>query len=177
MSIALVATRRRGHEGFAEVLRALSDPDIAESASQPPLSDLRVLAVGFNDLAVRAGTPQPGLPPESTASPSDVPTVDVPQAPKIYDDNDVDVVAPMILKQDIPRYPRPNASVRTGVLLIVVDETGRVESAIITQSLDRVYDWILLKAAERWTYQPATRNGVAVKYRRRIQVILPRQLY
>ena len=46
-------------EGFTEMLIALSDPDVAGPASRPPLSDLHVLALGFNDLAVKAMTPQP----------------------------------------------------------------------------------------------------------------------
>ena len=37
--------------GFTQMLMALSDPDIAQEAQQRPLSDLRVLATGFNDLA------------------------------------------------------------------------------------------------------------------------------
>src|SRR5262245_21968440 len=41
-------------EGFTQVLIALSDPDIAQAAGQAPLSDLRVLATGFNDLTIRA---------------------------------------------------------------------------------------------------------------------------
>jgi hypothetical protein len=51
------------------MLIALSDPDIAEPASRPPLSDLRVLAAGFNELAIKALTP-PGPAASVTAAPS-----------------------------------------------------------------------------------------------------------
>jgi hypothetical protein len=64
---------------------------------------------------------------------------------------------------------------RTGVLFIVNDEHGGVESAIITEPLDRTYDQMVLAAARTWTYQPAMRNGAPVKYRKRIQLTLPRQ--
>jgi hypothetical protein len=50
-----------------------------------------------------------------------------------------------------------------------------VESAIITEPLDRGYDRIVRDAAKTWRYQPATRNGIAVKYRNGIQLTLPRQ--
>ena len=37
------------------------------------------------------------------------------------------------------------------------------------------YDPIVLAAAKRWAYRPAMRSGGAVKYRKRIQLTLPRQ--
>jgi TonB family protein len=61
------------------------------------------------------------------------------------------------------------------LLFIVVDENGGVESAIITEPLERTYDRMVLAAAKTWTYQPATRSGAPVKYRKRIQLTLPRQ--
>src|SRR5215813_11211125 len=44
---------------FTEVVEAMSDPDVVELVKQPPLSDLRVLAIGFRDLSVTAATPPP----------------------------------------------------------------------------------------------------------------------
>ena len=162
-------------EGFAETLLALSDPDIAGPASRPPLSDLRVLVEGFNDLAIKALTPQPVQLPESTTPPPEAPSVGVLEMPKIYESNDVDVVAPVALKQDMPRFRGPIWFEKTGALFIVIDEAGRVESAIITEPLDPAYDRALLAATKTWTFQPATRNGVPVKYPKRIQLTLPRQ--
>ena len=60
-------------------------------------------------------------------------------------------------------------------LFIVIGETGAVESAIITEPLDATYDQMVLAAAQTWTYRPAMHNGVAVKYRKRIQMTLQRQ--
>jgi len=158
------------------VLSALSDPEIAREASRPPLADLRVLSIGFKDLAVRAMTPAPEPTP---APPSPAATaasrVDAPKPVRIFDSNDLDVVPPVTVKQDLPRVQRPVLVERTGVLFIVIDERGGVESAIITEPLDRTYDSMVLAAARTWTYQPATRNGAPVKYRKRIQLTLPRQ--
>jgi TonB family protein len=95
--------------------------------------------------------------------------------PRIYDSNDEDVVAPVTVKQDIPAFPWEVPVERRGVLFIVISENGGVESAIITESLDRAYDRMLLAATKTWTYRPATRTGVAVKYRKRIQITLPRK--
>ncbi|HKE84665.1 MAG TPA: energy transducer TonB [Vicinamibacterales bacterium] len=162
--------------GFTELLAALSDPDIAGPASRSPLSDLRVLAAGFNDLAAQAMTPPPQPRSDTPAPPPrDASIANTARMPRIYDSNDADVVAPVTVRQDIPRFSMTVLSEKTGVLFIVIGETGSVESAIITQPLDTAYDRMLLAAAKAWSYQPATRNGIAVKYRKRIQVTLPRQ--
>ena len=79
------------------------------------------------------------------------------------------------MKQDMPRFSRPVLTERAGVLFIVIDEDGGVESAIITEPLDRMYDALPLAATKTWTYRPATLNGAAVKDRKRIQLTLPRQ--
>ena len=44
-------------KGFTLVLSALDDPDLAQAASQPPLSDLRTLATGFQELTAKAAAP------------------------------------------------------------------------------------------------------------------------
>lgn len=163
-------------EGFSQVLSALSDPEIAREASRPPLVDLRVLSIGFKDLAVRAMAPAPeptSAPPSPAATAAS--RVDAPKPVRIFDSNDLEVVPPVTVKQDIPRVQRPVLVERTGVLFIVIDERGGVESAIITEPLDRTYDSMVLVAARTWTYQPAKRNGAPVKYRKRIQLTVPRQ--
>jgi hypothetical protein len=161
-------------EGFNDVLIALSDPDITGQAGRPPLSDLRVLAIGFNDLAVRAMTPQPAPRPEFT-TPPEAPSVAESTIRAVYDVNDADVVAPITVRQEMPRFHRPITADRSGVLFIIIDESGRVESAIISTPLDAYYDSMLLQAAKTWRYKAATRNGVAVKYRKSIQLALSRQ--
>jgi len=180
-------------DAFTQILMALADPDIAGELRHAPLADLRVLAIGFKDLSIRAIAPPaapvvpPPVPPSPMASapapaPSPAPApvaevahADAPKPPRIFDSNDVDVMPPATLKQEIPRFQRTVLVERTGVLFIVIDERGMVESAIITESLDRQYDPMVLAAARTWIYRPATRNGMAVKYRKRIQVTLPRQ--
>ena len=96
---------------------ALSDPDVAGPASQPPLSDLHVLALGFNDLAVKAMTPQPVARSESTTPAPNAPSAGAGRMrmPKVYDSNNADVVAPVTMKQDMPRFSRPVLTERTGV--------------------------------------------------------------
>jgi TonB family protein len=167
-------------DGFTLVLLALADPDIAREASRAPLADLRVLAVGFKDLAVRAmivpaAPVAPPAPAVVSSAPAPVLEAARIETPTIHDSDDAAVVAPVTIAQDMPRLHRPTTTDKTGVLVVVINEAGRVESAVITQPLDSYYDALLLQAAKTWRYQPARRNGVPVKYRKRIQLTLPRQ--
>jgi hypothetical protein len=129
----------------------------------------------------------PAAPAESAASASTSPTADAkpstveapnvtaPNTPRIYGSDDAKVVVPVIVQQDMPQFHRPITQDKIGVLVVVIDEAGRVETATITQSLDPYYDSMLLQSTKTWKYQPATLDGVAVKYRKLIQLTLPRQ--
>jgi TonB family protein len=52
-----------------------------------------------------------------------------------------------------------------GVFEIVVDERGRVTSAILSKPVHPAYDEALLKALRTWTFRPATKGGQPVAYR------------
>ena len=161
-------------DGFTQVLLALADPDIAVPAKQPPLADLRVLASGFNDLTVRALTPPPVpvVPMTVQAPPPQVAAA--PRQPVIYSQDDKNVMPPVMVRQDIPQYPGRVAFDRTGVLEVVIDINGAVESATMLEGVEALYNRLLLTAAKNWMYQPARLDGAPVKYRKRIQVTLTR---
>ena len=95
--------------------------------------------------------------------------------PAIYDSSDADVLAPVTLRQEMPSFYRPITIERVAVLFVVVDEMGRVESAIVTTPLDAYYNSMLMQAAKTWRYQPARRDGAPVKFRKGIQFTLSRQ--
>src|SRR3954447_17438684 len=62
--------------GFSQVLVMLTDGSVAADAMQPPLSDLRTLAVGFEELSSKAAAPPPPPPaPVVVAAPPAVPEV------------------------------------------------------------------------------------------------------
>jgi TonB family protein len=169
-------------DGFAEVLRVLDDPDLAAIASQPPLADMRTLARGFKDLsanaaatisaaasapiaATSASAPAPAAAPEPPASSS---RSAVPL--RIYTIADSQVVAPVIIRQVLPPYPRKPMFVAQGVVEVIIGENGQVESAVVRQSIDPAYDRIAVDASRSWRYKPATRDGVPVKFRKLVQV-------
>jgi len=156
-------------DGFAQVLTAIGDPDVAAEAKQPPLSDLRMLAGGFQELAAKAAAPPPP-PPAPVVAPAPQPPV--PVAPRIYTGGEVNVVAPVVVNQALPPFPGQVVIPRSGKVEVVIDESGAIETAIITTSVTPAYDAMVLAATRAWRYKPATANGVAVKFRKTVQITI-----
>lgn len=161
--------------GFSEVLEVLADPDMAAAANQSPLADVRTLAKGFEELSAKAIVPS-GRVAASTEQPM-VPATPVPQPPpptprveKVYTAADTNVVPPVTINQRIPAFPERIRVPRTGIVEVVIDPTGAVESATVIEPLTPQIDRLTLAATRTWQYQPATVNGVPVKYAKRIQV-------
>jgi len=156
---------------FVEVRQLLADPDIATEATQSPLSDLETLAAGFEELSVKALAP----PEPVAAAPLPVPIVEnlpppPPPKPKIYSSDDPNVVPPIVVNQRIPAFPGPIRMARSGVVQVLIDLAGQVESATMLQSISPQYDDLTLTAAKSWRYAPARVNGAPVKFLKRIQV-------
>ena len=151
-------------EGFKQVLDGLADPDMGPAATQSPLSDLRVLAVGFHELSVKASTPPP--------APAPAPAPAAPQAARIYGIGEPNVVAPITIVQRVPSFRGKVLKEGTGILEVIIDETGAVESARMRVALHGTYDKLVLDATKSWQYQPATVQGVPVRFRKLVQVSL-----
>jgi TonB family protein len=58
-----------------------------------------------------------------------------------------------------------------GLVEIVIDEQGRVESACMRQPISATFDAEVLAYTDKWRFQPASKAGVAVKYRRSYEII------
>jgi hypothetical protein len=189
---------------FTQVLAQLNDPDLSELVAQSPLSDLRLLASGFNELSTKALVPPApaappaaaaAAPPQVTASQVAAPQAVPPAAPsaapqqavvapaagtarpagaptRVFGAEDADVSAPVVVRQVVPGFPGRILTTRTGIVEVVITEAGAVEAATMIQALDPGYDRSVLAAARSWTYMPARRSGVPVKYRKRIQITL-----
>lgn len=150
--------------GFDGVLKGIADPDIAALASVPPLSDLRTLAIGFKDLSAKSIAPPPAPPPVA-------PVVPVrPPVKTMYSADDAGVVGPVAIQQKVPRYPVAVIKPLAGMLELVIDETGVVQSEMMRVAIDPMFDKMVLAAAAKWKYQPATMNGVPVKFMKRLSI-------
>ena len=94
--------------------------------------------------------------------------------PAFYTLADVDVTPPVVVAQQIPSWTfttgyAPNR-VFSGILEVLIDENGRVETATLAEPVWPPYDLVLLSAAKRWQYQPAVREGKPVKFKRTLVI-------
>jgi TonB family protein len=161
--------------GFKWVLSALADPDISYLAAQSPLADIKTLSAGFVDLSEKALAPPPIpaiTPAAVTIAPPPAATTRARDLKRVFSAEDSDVVAPVITKQAMPRFPGLLTQSAVGVIEIVIDPAGNVESAKLLQTVHPTYDGLLLAAAKKWQYQPAQLDGTTVKYTKRIQISL-----
>jgi TonB family protein len=156
--------------GFTEMLLLMTDPDVEAAASRPPLSDLRTLAAGFRDLASAAAAPPPPPPPDPVPAARPAPVV-----PRVFRSGDANVVPPVAIQQELPPFPGQLRVARVGMIEVVIDETGIVETATMTQPVSRQYDGLAIAAAKNWRYRPAMVNGVPVKYRKSVQISIKPQ--
>lgn len=156
---------------FRDLLTLLDDPDM-----RGRLADLRLLASGFMDLAIAASAPPPPAAKPEPAAPLPAPAPPTPPVNKVYSSEDAGVVAPAVVRQDVPPVPSHiTAQVRDrGRLEIVIDEQGRVSAVQVRQPMHPFYDRLLVLAAREWRYRPATMNGLPVKYRKSIGIALSR---
>jgi hypothetical protein len=169
---------------FKDVLALLGDEDLADAAST--LADLKMLAEGFSKLSdanaaeaakaaaakAAATPPPPTTPPE--ASPT-TPAATPDPGEKIYTESDPAVVPPVAISAPYPTWRPPTSRFNQdyhGLLRIVIDASGHVESAAMVVSVHVAYDPLLLAATKDWTFKPATLNGESVKYQRLIAVSL-----
>jgi TonB family protein len=177
---------------FKTMLELLADDEDVEDA--PGLTDLKLLADGFLKLAegqvaaeprtdTKAPVPSdistarsPERPATSAAAPPTAAVVGPATAPAIYSAAASDVTPPVELVRKLPSWHPPNnvAARRgyEGVLRIVIDERGSVESANMVESVAGSYDDVLLAAARLWQYKPAQKNGHPVKYEKLITITL-----
>jgi len=162
---------------FEIVLALIDDPDTSGR-----LGDLRVLTVGFLELSAKAAAPPPP-PPPAAPEPKPVATVvAAPPAPvvpgpgKVYSSDDEGVVAPGIIRQEIPKVPVGVIAMAKprGLLDVTIDEQGRVVGVVVRTSIHPTYDSQLFAAARDWRYQPAMFNGLPVKFRKLIQIAVKR---
>jgi hypothetical protein len=153
--------------GFTDVINALADPDVAQAAGEPPLSDVKTLAVGFQELSAKAAAPPPPAPPPP--APVKVEPV-APAAPRIYNSVDPDVMMAEAIRQDVPNFTGRVTAATVGAMEIIINERGLVEQATMRQSITPAYDRQVVDATRGWRYRPATVNGVPVKFRKLIQI-------
>jgi hypothetical protein len=160
-------------DAFTGVIALLDDGDVKGLGE---LQDLRILSNGFLELinTLPKADSRPAAEPEPAAPPP-TPTAPAPVASTIFDVGTADVTPPVAISQTIPPWHPVRRDVTAsseGTMILVVDERGDVASISLQGISDLAYAAQLRRAAAQWKYQPATRNGVPVKYRRLVAIHL-----
>jgi hypothetical protein len=141
-------------------------------------------------VAVAAAAPGPAVGPgtdESAAAPADlkqdvIPTVpleaspvDAPaliassREPAVFNSDDPGISEPILVKPYLPlRQAVGTPSGVLGVLELLVDTRGMVESVHLRSPVNRYRERWWVFAAKQWQFQPALKNGKPVKFLKRI---------
>jgi len=140
------------------------------------MADLSVLVDGFLQLiqsaAAQRSAPRADAlvaPPPSAAPAARAEFAVAPAAVPAYTITDVRVSPPVTVDQNVPGMPPALRAImrstkKTGVLDIVIDESGHVVDVTMRQSLHSAYDSMVVRSAAHWKYQPATVDGVPVRF-------------
>jgi Gram-negative bacterial TonB protein C-terminal len=149
------------------------------------VADLTTLATGFLELSREhlSATNRGGAGNGSGGPASARPAGSAAAAEPVFSSQDAGVTPPVAIRQDVPPW-HPETEppwrqqiqqAREGRLEIVIGPTGDVQSAIVTETIDPIYDKTLLRAVKGWKYQPAVKDGVAVSFRRMLIIrLVPR---
>jgi hypothetical protein len=147
--------------GFELVLRLLKEGDDESEAVRWPDNQLRADFEAISRLrldATRAAqAPRP-----------------VPQVHAFYRSTDAGVIPPVPIRQEIPPWQSDDlaAGAFKGELELLIDTRGDVQEVRIAVPIHPAYDPVILQAAAKWKYRPATKDGRPVVYRKSITISL-----
>ena len=87
---------------------------------------------------------------------------------RIYSPSDSGVEPPILRSPEILEVLIKGFQTRENVIELVISEKGEVQQARMVEAPQRIPDVMLLSRAKELHFEPATRNGVPVRYRLRL---------
>jgi hypothetical protein len=163
-------------DGFLGLIQSAAD---ARSAPQNAPAVQTANGGGPGDAAPRAtSAPAPGGPargPQNAepSSPAPEKALDMTRPYTIADEG---VKPPVTIDQRMPAMPMQLLSIvraahARGMLDVLIDEAGRVADVTLRQPLNPAFDPLLMRTARDWKYQPATKDGVPVRFVKTIVLV------
>jgi hypothetical protein len=135
-------------DGFQQVVKLLDDGELTG-----PVAELRSMAADFSVLS-RA-------------------TLSAMTGGHVYSSGDVGVIEPVALRLYLPDPAPETPPSHLGVLMIVVNGEGAVESVRLQSPGNRYHDRFLVSVAKTWRFRPALKDGLPVKFLKRIMITEP----
>jgi TonB family protein len=181
--------------GFLQLIQ--SSAEQRASAPAPPAPAASVAAVASSAAprpiaapAAPAAAPRvvstpPASTPASRPAPPSPPVVAAARSiavspavggPGVYAVDDEGVTPPVAIQQRIPAMTFEMQQISkalhtTGVLDVVIDESGSVVDATMRQSVNASFDALIVRGARRWKYRPAMKDGVPVRFVKTIVLV------
>jgi hypothetical protein len=140
-------------------------------ASEPAVEPVEVV-LQPSGAAPRRPRPRTAA-PGPAAAPTEAPEEPRPVSadPSIFTAANADVVPPALVRARLPSSPPPGVSPEDlPEVEVVVSPQGQVESVKLVTPDAGVLPSMMLSAIKNWKFDPATRNGEAVRYRLRMRL-------
>jgi hypothetical protein len=145
------------------------------------LADLGVLVDGFLQVVRFASeqrassTSSPSAAAPKPATPASTATA---ARARTYTVDDEGVTPPIVIDQRMPAVSQSMVKIaqttrKSGILDVVIDESGDVVDAIVRQPLMPAFDQLVASSARRWKYRPAMLGGVPVRFVKTIVLVVP----
>lgn len=167
-------------DGFLQLIHTSAQQASASSPAAPAPSPTGAADVS----APRAIAPAAARANTAAAGAGTRPKVDAPAASPagtggslhIYTIDEIGVTPPVVVNQRMPSLTtemvRIAKSVKSSMVLdIVIDETGTVVDTSVRKSLTTSFDDLIVRAARRWKYLPATKDGAPVRYAKTVVLV------
>jgi hypothetical protein len=135
-------------DGFQQVVKLLDNGELTA-----PLAELRSMASDYSVLSRATLSTTAGGP--------------------VYSSGDEGVTEPVALRVYLPDPPSDTPPRRLGVLVIVVNGEGAVESVRLESPSNRYHDRFWVSVAKTWRFRPALKDGQPVRFLKRIAITEP----
>ena len=96
-----------------------------------------------------------------------------PDGARIYTRADAGVTPPRAIYPKLPSDPPGFQQENRTVLELVIGTNGLVERARLRTTPHDIHEFMLVSAAKAWIFEPATVDGLAVRYRHRVFITFP----
>jgi hypothetical protein len=114
---------------------------------------------------IRFAAPPAALRPSVAVAPFPLPSTDPGLPDRIYTSADPGLIAPVLIKPYLPGLTEQSTiGTRLGVLEVVVDPTGAVESVRLRSPENRYRERWWLFVAKNWQFRPAYKDGQPVRF-------------
>ena len=156
-------------------------PNAAPVKSSPsrPTSQPRAAAIARRNSPVAASAPAPlPKPPQqdginqvaaAPSVPESAPVAAVPSRAvpdmRIYSSADSGIEPPRLRSAEILEGLIAGFPTKTNAVEVLVDRAGKVERVRMQGALQRIPDIVILSRVKEWVFDPATKDGAAVRYR------------